>query len=87
MAKVISTTVIADAAVAPITGRLVVESLAGWDQPITGFEVAVACGAKATETTEVPIPLSLTAGRWPREGSSSPTVPFSRRIRVRSPCR
>ena len=44
------------------TGRLVVESPAGWDQPVTGFEVTFACGAKATETTEVPIPLSLTAG-------------------------
>ena len=61
-AKAGTTTAIANTELAPITGRLVVESPAGWDQQITSFEVKVAGGAKATEATEVPIPLSLTAG-------------------------
>lgn len=56
------TSVVANAAETPITGQLVVESPAGWQQPVPGPDIAVAAGKSATVTTLLSIPVSVTAG-------------------------
>lgn len=84
-------TVVANAAAAPITGHIAVETPMGWVQPTAGTDVTIDPGNTATVTTAVPIPASVTAEtvslvvRFVSAGSVLATAPVPLSIALADP--